>query len=445
MNKETRKGSQQASPLDNLRVRRTRQGFGPFSSRFISGAAALLTAVALSVSLSAPSAADDLDDQKGQAAAEIAAVRASIAAGEDTLGAAQTLLAEARATLAQIQANLDAKVAARDAAIADHAAQVVLYESAVAEANTALARVAAGELELANQQDSIALSVQLNVQQNQTMLSFSLFVTDFDVTEVNNRAQWADTMFTTANGELIKLEALQGQLELDRMAAQTAQARAQVAKEAAAAKLAEAEALAAEAEAAAADLAYQVSVLESAESVAAEELAVFKGREADLEVQISQIEAEIRARNAAAAAAGEDISRPADAGGMLAWPLEGGVITSYQGWRWHPVYGNWSYHSGTDIGIRCGSPVYASESGVAGHVGWYGELGQYIRVDHGKIDGEWVSTGYAHLSGYAISQGDYVYRGQLIGYVGTTGLSTGCHLHWNLFIDAVAKDALEYM
>ncbi|MDR0836961.1 MAG: peptidoglycan DD-metalloendopeptidase family protein [Propionibacteriaceae bacterium] len=424
---------------------RVRRGFGPWRSKVVSTAAALLTAIALSVSLSAPSAADDLDDQKAEVSAELAEVRAAIDAGEDTLGAAQTLLADAKANLAQIRAELDAKIIARDAAIAEHAAQLVRYESAVAEANTALARVAAGELEVANQKDAISLSVQLSVQQNQTMLSFSLFVTDFDVSQVNNRAQWADTMFTTANGELIKLELLQNQLERDRMSAQTAEARAQVAQETAAAKLAEAEALAAEAEAAAANVAYQVGVLEAAESLAAEELAVFKDRESEFESQIAEIEAEIRARNAAADSNGDVVSRPSDGSGMLAWPLNGGVITSYQGWRWHPVYGYWSYHSGTDIGINCGSPVYASESGRAGHVGWYGELGQYIRIDHDKIDGKWVVTGYAHLSGYAISQGQWVTRGQLIGYVGTTGLSTGCHLHWNLFLDGVAADALEYM
>jgi murein DD-endopeptidase MepM/ murein hydrolase activator NlpD len=429
------------------RAQRTNRFPGVFSSRLVTVGVSVLAAVSLSFSFSPTSVADDLDDQKNALAAQIAEVRASMAAGEETLGAAQALLAKAREALTQAQSELATKIAARDAAVAEHDAQVVIYESAVAEAKTALARVAAGEADVARQQDAIALSVQLSVQQNQTLLSFSMLITDFDAAEANNRAQWADTIFTTANGELTRLESLQTQLELDRMAAATAEARAQVAKEAAAAKLAEAQALAEEAEVAAQDVAYQVEVCEWAEAAAQQEVDNFVARETELNSEIEQNAAEIRARNLAAAAdaAKNGQSRPSDSNGMLAWPLDGGVITSPQGWRWHPIYGNYSYHEGVDIGISCWSKVYAAESGQVERARWSGELGNYIRINHGIIDGKSVDTGYAHLNDYAVSEGDWVYRGQVIGYVGSTGLSTGCHLHWNLYINGSAVDATQYV
>jgi len=123
-------------------------------------------------------------------------------------------------------------------------------------------------------------------------------------------------------------------------------------------------------------------------------------------------------------------------GPFLLPPLAGPLrITSPFGWRIDPITHYSAYHSGVDFGAACGTPVRASESGVVASRVWSSVFGNYVILDHGKINGSYWSTGYAHLSSFAVSAGQQVNRGDIIGYSGTTGRSTGCHLHYNVFKD----------
>ena len=117
-------------------------------------------------------------------------------------------------------------------------------------------------------------------------------------------------------------------------------------------------------------------------------------------------------------------------GGFLR-PVSGGVTSSY-GYRIHPIFKRRIYHSGVDLGMPMGSPVKASNSGKVIYVGWYGGYGKVVIIDHGKVNGVPVSTLYAHLSSYRVSNGASVTKGQVIGNVGSTGYSTGPHLHFEV-------------
>ena len=86
-------------------------------------------------------------------------------------------------------------------------------------------------------------------------------------------------------------------------------------------------------------------------------------------------------------------------------------------------------HSGVDFGARYGSPVYAATDGSVAYAGRKGGYGNFIKVNHSGG----LASGYAHLSRYAVSPGQRVRRGQIIGYVGSTGFSTGPHLHYELY------------
>lgn len=111
------------------------------------------------------------------------------------------------------------------------------------------------------------------------------------------------------------------------------------------------------------------------------------------------------------------------------WPLDGGYISSEFGSRANPFDGYSSdYHPGIDIAENYGAPVYASASGYVQRAGWYGGYGKYIKISHDYG----YATAYGHLSSIEISAGDYVSKGQLIGYVGSTGYSTGPHLHFEV-------------
>jgi len=111
----------------------------------------------------------------------------------------------------------------------------------------------------------------------------------------------------------------------------------------------------------------------------------------------------------------------------LTWPVKGS-ISSYFGWRTHPVSGAWSYHDGLDIAAASGTSVGAAAGGEVTYVGWSGDYGRLIRISHG--DG--IETGYGHLSGYAVEKGDRVAAGDVIGYVGSSGNATGPHLHFEV-------------
>ena len=118
-------------------------------------------------------------------------------------------------------------------------------------------------------------------------------------------------------------------------------------------------------------------------------------------------------------------------GGYMIWPLPApwdvSWVTSEYGWRTHPVYGYDLFHSGIDIAADGGTPIYAAADGRIILSEYYGGYGNCIMIDHG--DG--VVSLYGHMSGYAgYYDGDYVFAGEVIGYVGTTGTSTGNHLHF---------------
>lgn len=110
----------------------------------------------------------------------------------------------------------------------------------------------------------------------------------------------------------------------------------------------------------------------------------------------------------------------------------GGSVTSPFGWRVHPIFKRKIFHSGVDLGMPMNSPVKAANSGKVIFVGWYGGYGKVVIIDHGRINGVPTTTLYAHLNSYRVSVGSTVVKGQVIANVGTTGYSTGPHLHFEV-------------
>jgi murein DD-endopeptidase MepM/ murein hydrolase activator NlpD len=114
--------------------------------------------------------------------------------------------------------------------------------------------------------------------------------------------------------------------------------------------------------------------------------------------------------------------------GVLAAPVAGRMSSSY-GSRFHPILGYRRMHAGVDFAARYGSPIYAVTDGRVTYAGWHGGHGKYVRLQHAGG----IGSGYAHMSRVAVASGQMVRRGQVIGYVGSTGLSTGPHLHYELY------------
>jgi murein DD-endopeptidase MepM/ murein hydrolase activator NlpD len=116
--------------------------------------------------------------------------------------------------------------------------------------------------------------------------------------------------------------------------------------------------------------------------------------------------------------------------GSMGRPVNAPMTSSF-GMRRHPILGYQRMHSGVDFGASHGSPIFAVTDAVVAYAGRKGGYGNFIRLNHAGG----LATGYAHLSRYAVNAGQPVRRGQIIGYVGSTGLSTGPHLHYELYRD----------
>ncbi|GAB3593257.1 M23 family metallopeptidase [Angustibacter peucedani] len=138
-----------------------------------------------------------------------------------------------------------------------------------------------------------------------------------------------------------------------------------------------------------------------------------------------------RAQRAAQRRAGRS-SSGGPSGGYLSRPVAGGYISSEFGLRFHPILHYWRLHAGMDFAVPCGTPVRAAASGRILSAGWGGGYGNRIVVTHGVVKGVGLFTTYNHLSRFVKTSG-HVERGQLIAYSGTTGASTGCHLHFETY------------
>jgi murein DD-endopeptidase MepM/ murein hydrolase activator NlpD len=131
-------------------------------------------------------------------------------------------------------------------------------------------------------------------------------------------------------------------------------------------------------------------------------------------------------------------------GGDLRMPVNGWKSSNF-GNRYDPYYRVWQLHAGTDFAAGGGTPIHAAAGGRVVQTGWYGGYGNYTCISHGNRDGRSFSTCYGHQSKILVYEGEYVRRGEVIGRVGTTGASTGFHLHFETRFDGVPKDPLNYL
>ncbi len=122
-------------------------------------------------------------------------------------------------------------------------------------------------------------------------------------------------------------------------------------------------------------------------------------------------------------------------------PLRNSKLTSGYGMRNHPVLRKRRRHNGVDLAAPTGTPVYATADGMITRANWFSSYGLFIRIDHGAD----METRFAHLSRIAVASGQRVRKGELIGFVGSTGRSTGPHLHYEVRVGGVAVNPIPYM
>jgi murein DD-endopeptidase MepM/ murein hydrolase activator NlpD len=183
-----------------------------------------------------------------------------------------------------------------------------------------------------------------------------------------------------------------------------------------------------------------LSQLSASERADVEEIDALQAASAELGARIREAQARAAAERAAAAraASATPSSSPSpsttpSASGFI-WPVSG-PVTSPFGWRWGRM------HEGIDIAVSYGSPIHAAAAGTVIYCGWMSGYGNLVAIDHGGG----LSTAYAHQSAIAVACGQQVAQGQTIGYVGSTGHSTGPHLHFEVRVGGNPVDPLGYL
>ena len=122
-------------------------------------------------------------------------------------------------------------------------------------------------------------------------------------------------------------------------------------------------------------------------------------------------------------------------------PVNGVKLTSDFGMRWHPVLGGRRQHKGVDLGAPVGTPIHAAADGMVSRADWFSGYGLYVALEHGGT----IQTRYGHMSRLAVAAGQMVRKGDVIGYVGSTGRSTGPHLHYEVRIAGEAVNPVPYL
>jgi murein DD-endopeptidase MepM/ murein hydrolase activator NlpD len=400
---------------------------------------------------------DTLTAQRAAAAAKVADAKATVeessavlAAASAKLEASQTTLAGAQAALAVAQQNL-ITAQRKDSETAGSLAQTQILlkasDSLVAQNQNALDTAQAKVGEMARQQ----------YQQNNTLIGIVSLVTPSTTGSVNDKLQWATTMFETSATAITRLEDTQAKLADAKNTRAVLEAQATIAKQAAATQLGQSQKAQKAATDATARVQAAVDANNAAKAAAADAVAQDQANVAAQQAEVDAVNSRIaqrladeKAALAAAAAAaaaknGGTISTSPSSSSGLIKPIPGASITSPYGMRLHPILHIWKLHDGTDFGAGCGTPVHAAASGTVTEEYYNGGYGNRLFIDHGILNGRALTTSYNHLSGYAVRVGAHVTQGQVIAYVGTTGYSTGCHLHFMLWVNGTMVNPANYL
>lgn len=389
--------------------------------------AVLATVVA--VSLSSVAHADPAEEKRKidaklaqtGAALEAATARAQKAAADyfaatQALPAAQAALAEARGRLAAAQAAEQQAQRELRAANDVLAAATAEYEASVVRVDAARAQV--GNFVAATYKGTAFLAIDAVLESG-------------SVSELAVRLGYLDQIAADQQRALDEVTLARQVAREKQGVAEVARHRAQQAALVAQQALAAAEAAAVSAEQAAADVNHLIAQAAEAKAIADSERGAVLTRYNELKAESDRIGDLLRNQpppGQPPSAGPAPAPRP---GAYLLMPTAGWKSSDF-GWRFDPYYHVWQLHAGMDIAAPFGQAIYAAAGGRVAYAGWNGGYGNYTCISHASYQGRTLATCYAHQSRIDVSPGQSVSRGQAIGRVGSTGASTGAHLHFEV-------------
>jgi murein DD-endopeptidase MepM/ murein hydrolase activator NlpD len=445
--------------------------------RILSAAVALVLAASLGAS--APAAyADDLEDQQAALKAEAARVQESLefvdakiskAAGDlviyrGQLPAAQQALLEAQGRVASAVKEVEALAARVDLAQQNKAKitqQLDADKQKIASTKKLIGQIATQAYKSGGVPSDLTLFFCSN---NTGSLTDTMDMADQALRSQNSAMDKLTQQNATNVNSQARLQAVEAEIKDLKAKADAALVKEKAARDEAAAKKAKVDKLIA-------DTTRLNNELEAARPGIQKKLAGVKARQDAVAAEIKERDRKLReawlaeqrriaaAAAAAAKAKGEQpapyvppVAGPPSAFG-LRHPFPDSVpITSGFGWRSTPpgtidIYGTGGYmHTGIDFGAACGTPVYAAAAGTVFSAGWADDGGgNNVKISHGVVQGNSLTTIYYHNTSVVVSVGQQVSQGQLIAYSGTTGNSTGCHSHFETWLNGEAVDPMRLL
>jgi murein DD-endopeptidase MepM/ murein hydrolase activator NlpD len=450
-------------------------------TRTLRAAVVVGVASALALTLLGPQAsADELTTQRARVKQQIAKTKTELNESTKELSAAIVEVDKAQNKLDKAAARLTTTRQELRVAQTKDALMAAKLQQARADLAAAVAAVVAGQARLDAQQAKAGQVVRDQYQQQTNLLPIALLVDPNSSEDLQTRLQWSTTLFDTAQAEIDRLTLLQRQLSAARAQQAELEAKVAAARREAAANLKIKKGLEARAEAQEATVARLLRQRKTAEDVAATDVAKDKARYSELIKERASVERRIATRIAKAAAERKRAAERAErkrtaerkasqrsgsaakqshrsrqpqrssnhstmssASHGFSFPVPA-RITSPFGMRFHPVLRYWKLHDGTDFGAACGTPIRAPRAGRVAERYYNVGYGNRLMIDHGYLGGRYVTTGYNHASRYIVRVGQRVQKGQVIGYVGSTGFSTGCHLHLMVWLNGRLRNPMTW-
>jgi murein DD-endopeptidase MepM/ murein hydrolase activator NlpD len=379
----------------------------------------------------------DMDD----ASKAITEAKAQLADAEKRLASAQADYAAKQAHAAQVQTQLEA------ASVKNDQMQAALA-TAQADLAQAKADVVAGQAALDAQQKTVKDTiVGLYQQGSPELMAWEGYLDAQTPADLIRKMEYTDTLVEDQNTVFDQLHAAELALHAKKDAVKAAEDAADEQADLAAQELANFQRLKEQADEATNDALLaqnQVTLTVAARQKAQHKAQRAKKRDREQLRHLQQQEQHIKHLIALAAQHDHSPGYVGKDDGFLLPPVTG-PVTSPFGYRIHPIYHYWGLHDGTDFGVSCGEGMRAAADGVVISRYWSDVYGNRLYINVGKVNGHNLTVVYNHATSYRVNVGDHVTRGEIVGYVGSTGWSTGCHLHFTVLQDGTAVDPMNYL
>ena len=414
------------------------RSFPRITRRRVLAASVALVLAAAPIALPNASA-DDLKHRKHQVHRHVQHARADLDESSSALRRANSRLGAARARLGAAQRHLAdtrGKLAAARILDAQMQSRLVAARQQLAGAQQ---DVAASRVDIGDKKADIGrIAVQSYQGGNPSLMGVTAMLNARRPTDVITQMNTVGNLMNRENNALDRLEAAKALLVVREQQVEKAKEKVAAQRAAAAANLARRKTLESQAQAERTHVADLVAARKQARAharhIRAHDLRQLKRLQRHEERIKRRILA--RARHARGGYRGSS-------GGFLYRPLPG-VITSPYGWRMHPIYHYWGLHDGVDMASPCGTPERAAGTGRVISEYYSSVWGHRLYLDLGQVNGKNMTVIYNHIARYRVHTGAHVRRGEVVAYEGTTGWSTGCHLHFTVMLNGNPVNPARY-